>query len=111
MLVGNHLVIEIADGRYVLLAHLMEGSVVVTERETVYAGQLIAKCGNSGNTSEPHLHIQIQNLPDWTADELETYSMEFQNIRVTRWGTTSEKPQGELMRNDLIHTPDAPGAE
>src|SRR6185295_18863929 len=57
--VGNHLVIDMGDGRFVLMAHLQKGSVTVAEGETVRVGQPIAKAGNSGNTSGPHLHLQV----------------------------------------------------
>lgn len=40
-----------------VLAHMMEGSIAVTEGQTVDEGQPLGRLGNSGNTSEPHLHI------------------------------------------------------
>jgi hypothetical protein len=43
-----------------LLAHLQNGSVAVKIGHRISAGQLIGKVGNSGNTSEPHLHIHAQ---------------------------------------------------
>lgn len=39
------------------LAHLQKGSVRVETGDPVKMGQSIALVGNSGNTSEPHLHI------------------------------------------------------
>ncbi|HJX26864.1 MAG TPA: M23 family metallopeptidase [Thermoanaerobaculia bacterium] len=42
---------------YIVLAHLKKGSVKVGTGETVTVGQPIGQIGNSGNTSEPHLHI------------------------------------------------------
>lgn len=60
---GNHIVIRgrAEDGREirVLLAHLQRGSVNVTEGQSVRAGQVIARVGNSGNTTEPHLHLGV----------------------------------------------------
>jgi hypothetical protein len=58
---GNHVVIRL-DGLDVnlLLAHLQNGSVSVKVGDRVSAGQLIGKVGNSGGTSEPHLHIHAQ---------------------------------------------------
>lgn len=57
---GNHIVIDHGNGEFSLLAHLQSGSVRVKEGETVSSGQPIAACGNSGNSSEPHLHYQLQ---------------------------------------------------
>lgn len=47
-------------GTYFILAHLEKGSVNVSVGDYVEQGMLIGKVGNSGTTSEPHLHIQHQ---------------------------------------------------
>jgi hypothetical protein len=58
---GNHVVIQLDEtGTYLLIAHMMQGSVTVTTGQHVIEGQVIGKCGNSGNTSEPHIHIHHQ---------------------------------------------------
>ena len=46
---------------YSLLAHLMPGSIQVKKGQRVRRGEPIARCGNSGNSTEPHLHFQVQN--------------------------------------------------
>lgn len=57
-LAGNHLVIEMEDDKTaVVLAHIMKGSYLVKKGDTVQEDQPLAKVGNSGNTTEPHLHI------------------------------------------------------
>ncbi len=53
---GNHVVI-FCDGHSVQLAHLQAGTVVVSVGHQVAIGQLVGKVGNSGNTMQPHLHI------------------------------------------------------
>jgi hypothetical protein len=53
---GNHVVIE-CHGVLVTLAHFHNGSVLVRAGDSVMAGDPLAEVGNSGNTSEPHLHI------------------------------------------------------
>ncbi|SMH30038.1 M23 family metallopeptidase [Mesorhizobium australicum] len=55
-LAGN-LVVLLCDGLQVELAHLQEGSVSVEAGQQVSAGDPIGRVGNSGNTTEPHLHI------------------------------------------------------
>lgn len=58
---GNYILIQHTEKEYSVLAHLEPGSILVKEGERVQRFQKIAECGNSGNTSEPHLHFQIQN--------------------------------------------------
>lgn len=58
---GNHVAIQLDEtGTYLLIAHLKLGSVTVKTGDTVAEGQVIGACGNSGNTSEPHIHIHHQ---------------------------------------------------
>lgn len=56
---GNYILMQ-CEGADVLMAHLQRGSLTVQEGETVRIGQAIAKIGNSGNTTEPHLHIHAR---------------------------------------------------
>jgi murein DD-endopeptidase MepM/ murein hydrolase activator NlpD len=49
---------------YVVLAHLRNGSILVREGEAVDAGQQLASCGNSGNSTQPHVHVQVMDSPD-----------------------------------------------
>jgi len=62
---GNHITIEHAEGEYSFLAHLIPGSITVGVGERVSRGQQIGRCGNSGNSSEPHLHFQVQDRADF----------------------------------------------
>ncbi|MCF6743917.1 M23 family metallopeptidase [Blastococcus sp. KM273128] len=65
-MLGNHVVVETDDGTCAVLAHLRRGSVRVAVGERVAAGQQVAECGNSGNSSEPHLHVQLTDSA-WVA--------------------------------------------
>lgn len=58
-LAGNHVVIR-CQGVKVLLAHLRRGSVRVRPGETVAPGAPVGEVGNSGNTTQPHLHIHAE---------------------------------------------------
>jgi len=66
---GNHIVIDHGNGEYSLLAHFRKGSVVPKTGDRVKQGQVIGHCGNSGNTSEPHLHYHLQNSPKFGNSE------------------------------------------
>lgn len=56
---GNYVVIKHNDSTYSLYAHLKPGSIIVKEGQKVKAGQKIGAVGNSGNSTEPHLHFQL----------------------------------------------------
>ena len=62
-ILGNHVVLDLGDGVYALFAHLRRGSLRVRRGERVEPGQQLAECGNSGNSSEPHLHFQLMDHP------------------------------------------------
>lgn len=61
---GNMVTIQHSNGEYSTIAHLKKGSVQVKIGDTVAAGQLIGKCGNSGNSTEPHIHFQVSSQAD-----------------------------------------------
>ncbi|MCC6163641.1 MAG: M23 family metallopeptidase [Acidobacteria bacterium] len=56
---GNHVMLD-CSGVWVLLGHLQRGSVGVRPDQAVATGDVLGRVGNSGNTSEPHLHIHAQ---------------------------------------------------
>jgi len=55
-LAGNHVIVRCADAD-ILLGHFQDGSLRTVAGQMLVTGQPIAQVGNSGNTSEPHLHI------------------------------------------------------
>ncbi|MYR97474.1 MULTISPECIES: M23 family metallopeptidase [unclassified Streptomyces] len=61
---GNHVILDLGDGTYAAYAHIRRGSLQVKAGDTVRAGQEIARVGNSGNTTEPHLHFHLMDGPD-----------------------------------------------
>ena len=79
---GNHIVIQRAPNAYVLLAHFSPGTISVAEGATVTTGQKIGACGNSGRSSAPHLHLQVQQHPlpmKWDSPGL---PMRFQQVNI-----------------------------
>lgn len=57
---GNHIVIDHGNGEHSLLAHFKKGSIAVKPGDPVKAGDRLGLCGNSGNSSEAHLHYHLQ---------------------------------------------------
>ncbi|MBO0890767.1 MAG: M23 family metallopeptidase [Acidothermales bacterium] len=63
---GNHVVIGLGrQGAFVLLAHLRRGSVRVAPGDGVAPGEPVGECGNSGNSTDPHVHVQVTASTDW----------------------------------------------
>jgi murein DD-endopeptidase MepM/ murein hydrolase activator NlpD len=58
---GNHVIIDIGGGRYAFYAHLKPGSIRVKNGDRVKRGQVVGLVGNSGNSTEPHLHFHISD--------------------------------------------------
>ncbi len=98
---ANALVVDIGGGRYVAMAHLKQGSVTVQVGDSVVSGQLLAAVGNNGNSSQPHLHLQVQDSPaDMNAER--TYPMVFRNVDIARGGPWPWGVDGELRLGDLV---------
>ncbi len=58
---GNHVILEVGPGRYAFYAHVRPGSIRVKVGDRVKKGQVLAKLGNSGNSTEPHLHFHMSD--------------------------------------------------
>jgi hypothetical protein len=56
---GNHVILDIGGGRYAFYAHLRPGSLRVKAGDRVRRGQVLGLVGNSGNSTEPHLHFHL----------------------------------------------------
>ncbi|HLJ44259.1 MAG TPA: M23 family metallopeptidase [Candidatus Binataceae bacterium] len=80
---GNHIVEDIGGGLYVGYAHMIPGSITVKAGQQVYRGQVLGRLGNSGNSSEPHLHLQVCNAPSFLI--CEGVPMEFKRIGLTKY--------------------------
>jgi hypothetical protein len=63
--VGNHVIVKVADGVFVLYAHMDPGSVAVRVGDRVTRGQQLGLIGSSGNSTTPHLHFQILTTPTY----------------------------------------------
>ncbi|WP_454048916.1 M23 family metallopeptidase [Cellulomonas sp. Marseille-Q8402] len=62
---GNHVVVARTEGDAVVaVVHLRAGSVRVAVGQRVRAGEQIAECGSSGNSTQPHLHLQAMDVAD-----------------------------------------------
>lgn len=96
--VGNYVLLELGPDRFVLLAHLRHDSLDVEVGERVRAGTSLGRVGNSGNTTEPHLHLQAMTAPD----QGRPLRLAFQGVLVRRGGDVLQAEPVELRRNDRV---------
>ncbi|MER7804978.1 MULTISPECIES: M23 family metallopeptidase [Streptomyces] len=89
-IIGNHVVLDLGDGTHALYAHVRRGSLAVREGDRVAAGQVLAHCGNSGNSTEPHVHFQLMDGPD--PDTARGVPFTWRGIGVPRNGEIFEAP-------------------
>ena len=127
-LAGNYVILDIGDGHYAFYAHLQPGSIKVSIGQRVSKGETLGLVGNSGNSSEPHLHFHLntqsrfqsedapygiehffrsQNGSDWESveDELPT---NFQFVRFSeeskgKYFPASPPPVSGKLRRQLTH--------
>ncbi|AHB40770.1 MAG: hypothetical protein ACD_25C00269G0007 [uncultured bacterium] len=59
--VGNMVIIDHMNGEYSLLCHFKHDSIVVKVGDIVKQGQKLGRCGNTGNTNQPHIHFNLQD--------------------------------------------------
>ncbi len=97
---GNHVVIQMEEGVFVFLAHMIPGSVAVKVDDRVKAGDLLGRAGNSGNTSWPHLHMHIQNTKELNAPGSQGLPYRFSKINRKRILFWHEAENAFLVRND-----------
>jgi len=64
-LAGNHVILDLANGGpYLVVAHLRRGTVAVRAGDQVAIGEILGRCGNSGNSTQPHVHLQVMDSAD-----------------------------------------------
>ncbi len=61
---GNSVILKTPNEEYIVYAHFEKETIKVKEGDTVLQGQYLGNCGNSGNSTEPHLHLHIQDGPN-----------------------------------------------
>lgn len=93
---GNHVILDLGGGIHAVYAHLRRGSLAVRAGDRVRLGQTVGRCGNSGNSTEPHLHFQLMDGPDLTSARGVPFT--WRGIGVPKGGepfTAGRVPDGE----------------
>ena len=99
---GNYVVIDHGNGEFSVLGHLRRGSIKVRAGDRVIAGQLLAACGNSGNSNGPHLHYNLQTVGRPSTGS----GLPAQFLRYVADGTAVDR--GEPTRGQRIRNQSAP---
>lgn len=101
-LAGNHIVIKFQDTLYVALAHLQPNSILKKIGDRVAIGESIGKVGMSGNTDFCHLHIHIQDRPEYDIENGIAYPIRFREIKRKRILFWRNLKNEYLLSNDIV---------
>jgi len=102
---GNTIIIKHFDFFYSKICHLKAGSIKVVAGDAVRSGQMLALCGNSGRSPEPHLHFQFQGTPNIDG---KTFEYPFGHFMVKQEQTTDLQSykvpqQGQIVSNIVVN--------
>jgi murein DD-endopeptidase len=100
---GNHVILDIGGGHFAFYAHLQPGSLRVKLGDKVRRGQVLGLVGNSGNSTEPHLHFHIENGSSPLGAEGLPYSLASFEVVGNGWGwkPTDAKGPAEVHKNEI----------
>ncbi len=100
---GNHVILDIGGGHFAFYAHLQPGSLRVKLGDKVRRGQVLGLVGNSGNSTEPHLHFHIENGSSPLGAEGLPYSLASFEVVGNGWGWKPADAKGpaEVHKNEI----------
>lgn len=97
---GNCVVLQHREDEVSVMAHFQQGSLQVKAGDKVKRGQVLGRCGNSGNSSEPHIHYHLQHSPV-IQDGLGIKPV-FQKVVVTKSGQGESKERYSPSKGEII---------
>ena len=95
-LFGNYIILDHGNAEFSVLAHFMKNSIIVNKGDFLAKGEVIGLSGNSGNSTEPHLHYHLQNQP--SIGQGEGLPAQFRNY----YANNVFVPIGEPLKNQII---------
>ncbi len=100
---GNHVILDIGGGHFAFYAHLQPGSLRVKLGDKVRRGQVLGLVGNSGNSTEPHLHFHIENGNSPLGAEGLPYALPSFEVVGHGWGwkPSDSKGPAEVHKNEI----------
>ena len=102
---GNHIVIKHSAQEFSFIAHIKKDSFKVRKGDSVKRGQVLGLCGNSGHSTEPHIHFHVQSKPSfWFGMGL---PIEFSNYKKLNSGSTEMIQRAYLEKGEFVVNPDS----
>lgn len=113
---GNYIIIKHNKNEYSFIAHIKPGSILVKKGQVLEQGEEIARCGNSGNSSEPHIHFHVQDgisvfasagLPICFKNvkiSKEEYYTKYDNRSLPELKEDSNEMEGYIHRGQFVET-------
>lgn len=97
---GNAVILMHCENEVSVLAHFQQGSIRVKCGDEVKRGQVLGLCGNSGNSSEPHVHFHVQNTP--ITQDATGLRCVFEKITVTRDAKSESRMSYSPVKGDIV---------
>ena len=97
---GNAVILMHCENEVSVLAHFQQGSIRVKCGDNVKRGQVLGLCGNSGNSSEPHVHFHVQNTP--ITQDATGLRCVFEKITVTRDAKSESRMSYSPVKGDIV---------
>ena len=100
---GNHIILDLGNGKFAFYAHLQPGSLRVKVGDKVRRGQVLGLVGNSGNSTEPHLHFHISDANSPLGSEGLPYAFASFEVEGKGWGWKPATPRAatEKRQNEM----------
>ncbi|HEV7336213.1 MAG TPA: M23 family metallopeptidase [Bosea sp. (in: a-proteobacteria)] len=105
---GNFAVLDIGGGAFVLYAHMKPGSVRIKAGDKVKRGDAIGQVGNTGNSSEPHLHLHVMDGPSPLLADGLPYVFEAFTVKAIDRAGTADFDRAAEMGTPVTLTPVVP---
>lgn len=110
---GNHVILDLGSGRYAFYAHLQPGKIPVKLGDKVKLGQPVGLVGNSGNSTEPHLHFHISDANSPLGSDGLPYIFPNFEVQGNGWGwkpagpdSATQKRTNEMpLENEVVRFP------
>ena len=96
---GNYVILEHAAGEYTEFRHLAAHSVTVHVGDRLHRGDLLGRCGNSGNATTPHLHMGfLSSIDPITTRPMRLAGYEVMNPDGTWQAGEGTPEKGQILR-------------